>query len=62
MVNVAPVIFLLVDTEGRIVRFNDSTQELFGVADDERVRGQALVGRLPPRGGPAGGAGATASG
>jgi PAS domain-containing protein len=33
------VIFLLVDTDGRIVRFNDTTEELFGIADDESVRG-----------------------
>jgi PAS domain S-box-containing protein len=40
VVNVAPVIFLLVDPEGRIVRFNDHTRRLFGVEDDERVRGK----------------------
>ena len=40
VVNVAPVIFLLVDPDGRIVRFNDHTEELFGVRDDEQIRGQ----------------------
>jgi PAS domain S-box-containing protein len=40
VVNVAPVVFLLVDMDGRIVRFNDTTEELFGVPDDEDVRGR----------------------
>jgi PAS domain S-box-containing protein len=40
VVNVAPVIFLLVDTKGRIVRFNESTQQLLGYPDDETVRGR----------------------
>jgi PAS domain S-box-containing protein len=40
VVNVAPVIFLLVDTDGRIVRFNDTTEDLLGIADDERVWGR----------------------
>jgi PAS domain S-box-containing protein len=40
VVNVAPVIFLLVDPEGRIVRFNDHTERLFGVKDDDEVRGR----------------------
>jgi PAS domain S-box-containing protein len=40
VVNVAPVVFLLVETDGRIVRFNDTTEELFGFADDERVHGR----------------------
>src|SRR5581483_639007 len=40
VVNVAPVVFLLVDPEGRIVRFNDHTERLFGVRDDEGVRGK----------------------
>ena len=40
VVDVAPVVFLLVDTEGRIVRFNASAEELFGITDDERVRGK----------------------
>ncbi len=41
VVNVAPVIFLLIDPEGRIVRFNDHTERLFGVRDDQSVRGKA---------------------
>jgi PAS domain S-box-containing protein len=40
VVNAAPVIFLLVDPDGRIVRFNDQTERLFGMRDDERVRGK----------------------
>ena len=40
VVNVAPVIFLLVDTGGRIVRFNKSTEQLFGLTDDAAVRGK----------------------
>ena len=40
VVDVAPVIFLLVDTEGGIVRFNASAEELFGITDDGRVRGK----------------------
>jgi PAS domain S-box-containing protein len=40
VVNVAPVIFLLVDTDGRIVRFNEWAEVVFGVMDDERVRGK----------------------
>jgi PAS domain S-box-containing protein len=40
VVNVAPVVFLLVDDDGRIMRFNDTTEELFGIPDDEGVRGK----------------------
>jgi PAS domain S-box-containing protein len=40
VVNAAPVILLLVDTDGGIIRFNDTTEELFGVPDDESVRGK----------------------
>jgi PAS domain S-box-containing protein len=40
VVNVAPVIFLLVDPGGGIVRFNDHTERLFGIKDDDRVRGR----------------------
>src|SRR5581483_4282929 len=40
VVNVAPLVFLLVDSDGRIVRFNATTEELFGVADDDQVRGK----------------------
>ena len=40
VVNTAPVIFLLVDAEGRVVRFNSTCEELSGFADDESIRGQ----------------------
>ena len=40
VVNVAPVVFLLVDTDGRIIRFNESAEELFGYRDDETTRGR----------------------
>jgi PAS domain S-box-containing protein len=40
VVNVAPVIFLLVDPEGGIVRFNDHAERLFGIKDDDQVRGR----------------------
>jgi PAS domain S-box-containing protein len=40
VVNVAPVIFLLADVDGRLIRFNDTAQELLGILDDERVRGK----------------------
>ncbi len=38
VVNVAPVIFLLIDPGGGIVRFNDQTERLFGIRDDDTVR------------------------
>ena len=53
VVDGAPVIFLVVDTEGRIVRFNETCERLFGYADDESVRGRHLGGLRPggePRG------------
>jgi PAS domain S-box-containing protein len=40
VVNVAPVIFLLVDPEGGVVRFNDHTERLFGVKDNDEIRGR----------------------
>ncbi len=40
VVNVAPVIFLLIDPGGGIVRFNDQTERLFGIRDDDTVRGK----------------------
>jgi PAS domain S-box-containing protein len=40
VVNTAPVIFLLVDTGGRIVRFNSTCEHLTGFADDEAMRGR----------------------
>ena len=56
VVNVAPVIFLLVDIDGRLIRFNDTAQELFGFPDDERVRGKLWWEVFLP-GGPAPGGG-----
>jgi PAS domain S-box-containing protein len=40
VVQTAPIVILLVDTHGRIVRFNQTCEELFGHADDEQVRGR----------------------
>jgi len=40
VVETAPIIFLLVDTHGRIVRFNRTCAELLGLTDDEDVRGR----------------------
>ena len=40
VVNTAPVIFLLLDAAGRIVRFNSTCERLTGVADDESIRGR----------------------
>jgi PAS domain S-box-containing protein len=40
IVNTAPIVILLVDPQGGIVRFNDTCERLFGFADDERVRGR----------------------
>ena len=40
VVNTAPVIFLLVDTAGRIVRFNSTCEQLTGFVDDEAMRGR----------------------
>jgi PAS domain S-box-containing protein len=34
------VVFLLIDPGGGIVRFNDQTERLFGIKDDEAVRGK----------------------
>ncbi len=39
-VNTAPAIFLLVDAEGRIVRFNTTAEKLTWYADDETTRGR----------------------
>jgi PAS domain S-box-containing protein len=40
VVETAPIIFLLVDTHGRVVRFNRTCARLLGLADDEDVRGK----------------------
>ncbi|MGE5275135.1 MAG: PAS domain S-box protein [Verrucomicrobiota bacterium] len=42
VVNTAPIVLMLCDDEGRIVRFNDTTEALFGFADDEEMRGRFL--------------------
>jgi PAS domain S-box-containing protein len=39
VVDVAPIVFLLVEPDGKIVRFNDTCQSISGVRDDERARG-----------------------
>jgi PAS domain S-box-containing protein len=40
VVQTAPIIFLLVDDQGRIVRFNETCEQIFGYADDESTRGR----------------------
>jgi PAS domain S-box-containing protein len=40
VVNTAPVIFVLVDADARIVRFNSTCEELTGFTDDETRRGR----------------------
>ena len=40
VVNAAPAFFLVIDYDGRIVRFNDTMIHACGVADDDRVRGR----------------------
>jgi PAS domain S-box-containing protein len=42
VVNTAPIILMLCDDEGRIVRFNDTTEALLGYADTEEIRGRFL--------------------
>ncbi len=42
VVQTAPIVFMLVDTEGRIVRFNATCERLFGIPDGETVRGRAF--------------------
>ena len=49
VVNTAPVVFLIADTEGRIVRFNQTCEQLFGHLDDDSVRGKLFWDvYLPP--------------
>src|SRR5205814_346971 len=36
----APVVFLLIDPDGRVVRFNATGEQLLGYADDDEVRGR----------------------
>ena len=40
VVNTAPIVLMLCDEEGGIIRFNDTTERLTGRADDERVWGR----------------------
>ncbi len=40
VVNTAPIVLMLCDDEGRILRFNHTTEELFGYVDDEEMRGE----------------------
>jgi PAS domain S-box-containing protein len=42
VVNTAPIVLMLCDDEGRIVRFNDTTEALLGYADNEEIRGRFL--------------------
>jgi PAS domain S-box-containing protein len=42
VVNTAPIILMLCDDEGRVVRFNDTTEALLGYADNEEIRGHFL--------------------
>jgi PAS domain S-box-containing protein len=42
VVNTAPIVLMLCDDEGRIVRFNDTTEAIFGYVDDEEIRDQFL--------------------
>jgi PAS domain S-box-containing protein len=42
VVNTAPIVLMLCDDEGRIIRFNDTTEALFGYADDEEIQGRFL--------------------
>ena len=42
VVNTAPIVLMLCDDRGGIVRFNDTTERLFGRTDDERVWGRML--------------------
>jgi PAS domain S-box-containing protein len=42
VVNTAPIVLMLCDDEGRIVRFNHTCEGLFGIPDDEAVHGRFL--------------------
>jgi PAS domain S-box-containing protein len=42
VVNTVPIVLMLCDDEGRIVRFNDTTERLLGYQDDEDVWGRFL--------------------
>jgi PAS domain S-box-containing protein len=40
VVNTAPIVLILCDDEGRVVRFNDTCEALFGIPDDESAWGR----------------------
>jgi PAS domain S-box-containing protein len=40
VVNAAPAFFLVIDYDGRVIRFNHTMAEVCGIADDDRVRGR----------------------
>jgi PAS domain S-box-containing protein len=40
VVDTAPVVFVVLDTDGRILRFNRTGERLFGYPDDDTVRGR----------------------
>ena len=42
VVNTAPIVLMLCDDEGRIIRFNQTAEQLTGRPDDERVWGRKL--------------------
>ncbi len=42
VVNTAPIVLMICDEQGGIVRFNDTTERVFGHPDDERIRGRRL--------------------
>jgi len=42
VVNTAPIVLMLCDVEGGIIRFSDTTEQLTGRHDDERVWGRKL--------------------
>jgi PAS domain S-box-containing protein len=43
VVNASPAFFCLLDSEGRIVRFNDAVVRATGIEDDEQVRGRPIA-------------------
>ena len=42
VVNTAPIVLMLCDFEGRIIRFNETCERIFGVRDDETTRQRFL--------------------
>jgi PAS domain S-box-containing protein len=43
VVNTAPIVLMLCDDRGAIIRFNDTTERLTGYADDERLWGRKVA-------------------